>query len=276
VSRAASLLALVAVLAGCGGGGGGRADQVLSDAAGNLGKLRSGDLTLRLVLSPRQGTKGRIGFELRGPFALRPEALPVAKIAYTQIAGAHEASATFISTGSKAFAEVNGKAYELPAASARAILDAAGGPSGSNTFGQLRIDNWVKHPVVTDGGQVGGAQTMHVTGDLDVVAAANGLLDLVRQLGRAAPKLEGDQAKQLESAVQSSSFELWSGRDDHLLRRLLLKADLGLGVPQSLRRVFGSVVGAKLDFELAVSHPNKAVTVAPPTNPLPSSQLPGG
>jgi hypothetical protein len=50
VSRAVSLLALVTVLVGCGGG---RADQVLSDAAGNLGKLRSGDLTLRLVLSPR-------------------------------------------------------------------------------------------------------------------------------------------------------------------------------------------------------------------------------
>jgi hypothetical protein len=70
----------------------------------------------------------------------------VAEVAYTQIAGAHEASATFISTGSKAFAEVNGKAYELPAASTKAILDAARGPNGSNTFGQLRIDNWIKHP----------------------------------------------------------------------------------------------------------------------------------
>ncbi|MDQ2967166.1 MAG: hypothetical protein M3R37_02470 [Actinomycetota bacterium] len=77
---------------------------------------------------------------------------------------------------------------------------------------------------------------MRVAGDLDVVAAANGLLDLLRQLGRDAPTIAGDQAKQLEDAVKSSSFELWSGRDDHLLRRLLLKADLGLDVPPTLRR----------------------------------------
>jgi hypothetical protein len=274
VRRTASLLVVVACVAGCGGSS--RANQVMSDAAANLGRLRSGDLTLRLVLSPREGTKGRIGFELRGPFALRPGGLPVAKIAYTQIAGAHKGSATFISTGTKAYAEVNGKAYELPASSTNALRQAAGGSGGSNSFGQLRIDNWVKHPVVADGGQVGGAPTTRVSGDLDVVAAANGLLDLLRQLGRSAPRIEGDQAKQLENAVKSSSFQLWSGRDDHLLRRLLLKADLGLDTPQSLRRVLGDVVGATIDFELAVSNPNKPVSVPPPTNPLPSSQLPGG
>jgi hypothetical protein len=265
---------VVALVAGCGGGN--RANQVMSDAAGSLGKLRSGNLTLRLVVSPREGTKGRIGFELRGPFALRPGGLPVAKIVYTQIAGARQGTATFISTGTKAYAEVNGKAYELPASSTNALRQAAGGSGNSSTFAELRIDNWVKHPAVTDGGQVGGAPTIRVSGDLDVVAAANGLLDLVRQLGRAAPTIEGDQAKQLEKGVKSSSFELWSGRDDHILRRLLLKADLGLDVPQSLRRVLGDVVGAKVDFELAVSNPNQPVSVAPPTNPLPSSQLPGG
>jgi hypothetical protein len=273
VRRAASLVALVLFVAGCGGGG--EASKVLSDTGGNLGKLRSGNLTLRLVVSPRQGTKGRIGFELHGPFALRDGSLPVAKIAYTQIAGAHEGTATFISTGTKAYAEVNGKAYELPASAAQSIRQAAAGGSGS-AFGQLRIDNWVRHPTVTDGGEVGGARTRHVFGDLDVVAAANGLLDLIRQLGRDAPSIQGDQAKQLEQAVRLSSFDLWSGRDDHLLRRLLLKADLGLQVPESLRRVLGDVVGAKIDFELAVSNPNKPVSVAPPTNPLPSSQLPGG
>jgi hypothetical protein len=274
VKRAASLFILVALVAGCGGSS--RANEVMSDAAANLGKLRSGDLTLRLIVAPRQGTKGRIGFELRGPFALRPGELPVAKIAYTQIAGAHKGSATFISTGTKAYAEVNGKAYELPASSTNALRQAAGGSGSSNAFAELRIDKWVKDPSVADGGQVGGVPTMRVSGDLDVVAAANGLLDLVRQLGRAAPTIEGDQAKQLENAVKSSSFELWSGQDDHLLRRLLLKADLGLEVPQSLRRVLGSVVGARIDFELAVSNPNKPVSVAPPTNALPSSQLPGG
>jgi hypothetical protein len=269
--RAASLVALVLLLSGCGGG---EANQVLSDSASSVGKLRTGNLTLRLVVSPRQGTKGRIGFELRGPIALRAEGLPVAKIAYTQIAGSHEGTATFISTGTKAYAEVNGKAYELPPSSAESIRQASGGSGGG--LAELRIDNWVKHPTVADGGEVGGVQTRRVSGDLDVVAAANGLLDLIRQLGRNAPTIEGDQAKQLEQAVRSSSFDLWAGREDHVLRRLLLKADLGLEVPESLRRVMGDIVGAKIDFELAISNPNEPVSVQPPAHPLPSSQLPGG
>jgi hypothetical protein len=40
--------------------------------------------------------------------------------------------------------------------------------------------------------------------------------------------------------------------------------------------VLGDVVEAKVEFELAVTNPNKPVSVAPPTNPLPSSQLPSG
>lgn len=272
MKRAAALLTVLA-LAGCGESD---AQRILSRTADNLGKIRSGDLVLRLVVSPREGTKGRVGFALRGPFALRPGGLPVAKIAYTQIAGDREGTATFVSTGTKAYAEINGKAYELPSESAEVVRRAAGGGAGSGGLGRFEIDSWVDHPVVTDGGYVGGAPTDHVSAELDVVAATNGLLQLLRELGRAAPTIEGDAAKQLEDAVESSSFDVWSGIQDHLLRRLVLKADLGFDVPSSLQRVLGDVVGAKVEFELAISKPNRPVSVPPPTNPLPSSQLPGG
>jgi hypothetical protein len=274
VRRAAALLAALAVTAGCGGGG--HAKQVLSETADNLGKIRSGDLTLRLVLSPREGTKGRIGFELRGPFSLRPGELPVAKIAYTQIAGPREATATFISTGGKAYAEVNGKAYELPPESTDVIRQAAGGLGGSNGLGQFDIGSWFKDPRVSEAENLGDASTEHVVADLDVVAAANGLLALVRDLGRDAPTIEGDAADRLDDAVESSSIEVWSGKEDHLLRRLLLDAKLGFDVPESLRRALGEIVGATVEFELAIDDPNQPVTVSPPANPLPSSELPGG
>jgi hypothetical protein len=269
--QAAPVLALLVLLAAGCGGGGGDARKVLAQTASRLGDIRSGDLTMRLVVSPRKGTKGRIGFELRGPFGLERGGLPVAKVAYTQIAGASEATATFISTGVKAYAEVNGKTYEL-ASDATNVLRQAG---GGGTIAELRIDDWLDHPQVTDGGNVGGAETQHLEADLDVVAAANDLLSLVRQLGRNAPTIKGKSADQLRDAVRSSSIDVWSGKDDHLLRRLLLKADLGFDVPDSLQRALGDVVGAKIDFELAVSDPNKAVSVPPPVNPLPSSALPG-
>src|SRR2546423_5004318 len=265
---AAVLLAVAALATGCGQN---HAHQVLSDTAKNLGKIHSGDLTLRLVVAPREGTKGGMGSEWSGPSARRPAALPIAKVAYTQIAGAREATATFISTGTKAYAEVNGKAYELPPSAAETVRRAAGGIGGSGGFGGLDISSWVKHPTVSSEGDLD-----HVSADLDVVNAANGLLQLVRGLGRDAPTIQGDEAKRLSDAVDSSSFDVWSGKQDHLLRRLLLKANLGLNVPPELQRVLGHVVGAKVDFELAVANPNESVSVPPPAHPLPSSQLPGG
>lgn len=271
--RAAVLVALAVVAAGCGGG---RANDVLSRTADNLGEIRSGDLTLRMVVSPREGTKGRVGFELRGPFALRPGGLPVANVEYTQIAGAREATATFISTGSKAYAVVDGQAYELPPEATASLRQAAGDGDDSGGLGDLAIDDWVVDPVVTDGGQVGGDATDRVKAELDVVAAANGLLGLVRQLGRDAPVIDGEEAERLEDAVQASNFEVWSGRDDQLLRRLLIAADLGFDTPESLRRVLGDVVGGKFEFELAISDPNEPVSVTAPANPRPASELPGG
>ena len=122
----------------------------------------------------------------------------------------------------------------------------------------------------------GEGELQHVSADLDVVDAANGLLGLLRQLGRAAPTIQGAEADRLRDAVQSSSFDVWTREQDHLLRRLQLSADLGLDVPASLQRVLGKVVGAKVEFELAVDHPNEPVTVMPPKNPRPSSELPGG
>jgi hypothetical protein len=275
VKRLAALVA-VAALAGCGGGGSGEADGILSQTAASLGKIRSGDLTLRLVVSPREGTKGRIGFELQGPFALRRGSLPVARIAYTQIAGAREGTATFVSTGANAYAEVDGKAYVLPASATEQVRSAAAGLGGSGGgLDSFDVGSWFDHPELDGTDEVEGAETDHVTADLDVVAAANGLLDLVRGLGRDAPRIEGRQAKQLEDAVESSSIDVWTGKDDRLLRRLLLKADLGFDVPESLKRALGEVVGAKIEFELAVAKPNEPVHVAPPANPLPASALGG-
>jgi hypothetical protein len=254
MKRLALAVVVAALAAGCGQN---HAHRVLADTADNLGRIRSGDLSLRLVVSPRRGTRGRIGFELRGPFALRRGRLPLAHVEYTQIAGAREGTATFISTGRKAYAEVNGKVRQLPPAATASIREAGAG--GSGVVGGLDIGSWVDDPHVTSEGNVD-----HVTAKLDVVNAANGLLGLLRGLGRSEATLQGDAAKQLRGAVQSSSFDVWTGKDDHLLRRLVMKADLGLRVPPELRRVLGDVVGAKVDFELAIARPNQPVTIAPP------------
>jgi hypothetical protein len=264
--------AVLPALAGCGGGG--DATPILSHTAANLGKIHSGRLDLRFLVTPRDG-KGRVGFELHGPFQLR-QGLPLARMSYTQITGGRSATATFVSTGARAYVEIGGRAYVLPDASAAQLASAAGSVGGSQGVGDLRIDGWVKDPHVSDGGDVGGAATDHVSSDLDVVRAANDLLDLVRRLGRDAPTLRGRSAEQLRHAVRSSHLDVWTGKDDRLLRRLRIEADFGFDVPDSLRRALGDVVGGKFEFELGIANPNEPVHVAAPAHPLPASQLPGG
>ena len=262
--RATPFLAALALLAvGCGGSSGAAKSELRTTAA-RLGQIKSGDLLLRLVVTPSTGTKGRIGFILRGPFSLRSGQLPVANIAYTQLAGPRSATATFVSTGAKAYAISNGKTIALAPAATEEIRSASTGLGGSGGLGGLRIDTWLQHPNVSDGGNVGGAATDHISAGLDVVNAANGLLAFVRSLGRDTPTITGASADQLRKAVKSSSIDVWTGKSDKLLRRLHLQAQLGFDVPKELTRALGNVVGAKVDFELAIASPNQPVHVKAP------------
>jgi hypothetical protein len=260
-SAAAVLVSLALVVAGCGTAGAARRE--LRQTAQRLGQIRSGDLTLRLVVTGTKGKKSRIGFQLRGPFELRPNALPLANIEYTQYAGVRQATATFVSTGTQTYALVSGKRVPIPASDTSQIASAASGLGVGGGSG-LRIDSWLKDPSVSDGGTVGGAATDHITADLDVVNAANSLLGLLRSLGHAAPTITGDNADQLRKAVKSSSIDVWTGKRDKLLRRLELKAELGFDVPDELKRALGDVVGANIEFELAVSNPNQPVHIRAP------------
>jgi hypothetical protein len=255
------LFANALLLAGCGGNAG-PARNDLRTTAQKLGQIHSGVLDLKLLVTPLHGKKGRIGFELTGPFDLRKQALPIAKLRYTQYASSHAATATFVSTGRQAYALSGGHKVALPASATAEIEQAAGGITGGSGT-PLRIDTWLDHPSVSDGGTVGGASTDHVTAKLDVVNAANGLLGFVRALGHATPTITGSSADQLRKAVKSSSIDVWIGKHDKLLRKLDLKAQLGFDVPKELQRALGNVVGANVEFLLAVSNPNQPVHVSP-------------
>src|SRR5919204_2496918 len=153
-SATAVLVALVLIVGGCGSGSAARRE--LRQTAQRLGQIRSGNLTLRLLVTGSKGKKSRIGFQLRGPFQLRANALPIAKIDYTQYAGARQATATFVSTGTQAYALVSGKHVPIPPSDTAQIESAASGLGVGDGSG-LRIDSWLKDPSVSDGGTVGGA-----------------------------------------------------------------------------------------------------------------------
>src|SRR5919204_3411597 len=203
--RTAVLLTGVVLAAGCGGGG--NAQGILRQTANRLSQIRSGTLDFRLLVVPRgRSAHGKIGFALHGPFAVRAQgSLPVLDITYTQLAGNERATGELVSNGTSAYAESNGRRVTLNAAQLAELRSATAQIQSRGGLGQFSIDDWIKHPSVSDGGEVGGARTDHVSADLDVVAAANDLLGLGRGLGSPAPQLRGRNAKQLTDAVRHSS-----------------------------------------------------------------------
>ena len=131
-----------------------------------------------------------------------------------------------------------------------------------NGFGELRIDDWVKHAHGAACKTKGQGSLDCVDADLDVVNAANDLLALARSVsGRQLPRIKGSSAKQLQDATKSATLHVESGKKDHLLRLLEIDADFGLDVPKELRKAFGNVVGAKVHFSLGVRDPNRPVHV---------------
>jgi hypothetical protein len=267
VSRAALLaVATVLALAGCGGessGDSADAGGALAETASSLGKIRSGDLTLDLRVSSEEN---EAGFRLEGPFAFAEgaDALPVAELEYTQVAGDQEATVTFVSTGDRAWIVANGEAQELSGAQLDQLRGSGvGGGEAGSALGQLEIGDWFVEPELTDGGEVGGAETDKIVSELDVVAATRDFLELAGALG-GGTSLDDGSEEQLRRAVASARIEVWTGKEDRLLRRLLADVAFEAKPPPELEGLYGTLPGAEVHLEFGVSDPNGDVTVEPP------------
>jgi hypothetical protein len=266
----AFLLAALA-LASCGGGGEESATDILSETADNLGEIRSGDLSLELLFSAKEGE--RQGFRLEGPFSLEGGELLEAELDYVQIAGAEEAQVKFISTGGKAFVEVDGTAYELPPELVAEIKEATADLETDGLGERIELGNWIENPKRAEGGTVGGADTDRIAADLSLVNVVNGLMEIAAGFRgtESPPKVEGQSADQLRRAVDAARIDVFTGKKDRLLRRLVISIEFSPEAPEDVKSIFGVAV----DFDFAISDPNKDVSVSPPENVRPYSDLVG-
>lgn len=230
---------------------------------------------MRVVLGgAEEAGGGDVGFELSGPFSL-PEAgqLPIADIEYTQLAGPERGEASFISTGDAAFVELEGTTYELPEEQLEGLRAPEEETSGVEVFGDLEVDQWIVDPELNEGGEVGGAETDRVSGELDVVTALNDLLDVAAQFGASGfgglSQVEGDSAEQLENAVESATIEIYSGTEDRLLRRVDIEIEFGASGSGEVSDEVAGVLGTRLTLEMTISDPNEPIDVEEPTDAVP-------
>ena len=271
------VLALAAATAGCEST---EAQSVLEKTDANLDDITSGELRLRMVATAGPGSEDRpVGFELQGPFALatRKGELPVARLRLTRLTGRAQEQTTFISTGQRAYVEVDGTAYELPDAQVDQLRAKEGGKVGG--LEALDLVGWARDPVMTEAGQVDGVPAQRLTSEVDVVKALNDVVSFAADVGAGQDtgirKVEGEDAEHLRRAVRQSHLEVVTGKPDRLLRRLRL--DIGLAAPdvQRLEAALGPLAAARLAVEVDVSDPNRKVTVDAPPRPRPLSELQG-
>ena len=273
-ARALAALLASAAFAGCGASD---SEDALNETASKLGEIRSGQLDMKLVVSPSTA-RSDIGFELEGPFSLADKGeLPTTDLRYRQIAGDKRGDVQFVSTKNGAWVKVKGQAYELPPDRVAGLVGDGG--DGGGPLAELDLASWARDPELDDGPAVAGDETERVRSEVDVVKALNDLLGTLGDLGAGEAAglgpLEAEDARQFEDAIRSSRLEVLTGKEDRLLRRMALHLDIGVKA-RELAGGLGRLSGADVTLELKIADPNGTVRVREPKDALPYTSLPQG
>jgi hypothetical protein len=297
--RARTLVALLALvlaalgLAACGssGGGGGSggssadARTLLTQTFTGSHRVDSGKVNAQLnvdIQGGSSGLKGPIKVTLSGPFEKGATGQPP-KFDLSVDAGAQSQSfkAGLVSTGDRLFVSIAGTAYEIPSTLLGQLKQSfkssqSSGPSLSSLG--LHPMNWLKDPTVAGTDSVGGVETEHVTSQLDVSALLDDLDGLLAKFGNQIPNTTGTQipshipAKtraQIEDAVKSASVEVWTGKDDHTLRKLAVA--LAIEPPSSSN----GPKSVNVSLTVEIDDLNAPQTIEAPTTVRPLSELLG-
>ena len=283
----APLVALV--VAACGGDSAQPASsssdvsQLLRDTFANLSKLKSADVGLALRLdSP--SAQGPVSAQVTGPFASTGEGkLPRFAFSATLSAAGKSERIGATWTGEKAFITLQNTPYAVSDLVARQFAagyqqalrsNRAKQAKGGLLLSSLGIDftKWLKDARNAGTAQVGDAQTVQITGRADIPRMVD---DLARISQRAqslgVPGATGSQAqltpqqrRQLEGAIRGVDVQIYTGREDRILRRLVLHAVL---------RPPGAKGDSTLDLDLRFTKVNQDQQISPPANPKPFSEL---
>jgi hypothetical protein len=287
VAVLAIALPIPAAVAGCGGGSSNSEDpqQVLDQTFNNPTKITSGKLDLSLNGSAEGQQSGNFSATISGPFQTDPKdttAFPQLDLTANVSGSSGGPSISFdgslITTKDNAFVEYQNQAYEVGTTAFRQFAQAyaqaakqnqAKGSSSSG-FSQFGIDpkTWLTNVSNEGTTDVDGTDTIHIHGDADVAKIVTDLQKVSQQTSGTTQQISPDQLKQLTDAVQTASIDVYSGTDDHLLRKLAVS--LVIAPPASTGT---SISKINVDFSITLSDVNQPQTITAPSNPKPISGL---
>lgn len=289
---AAAIAALA--LAACGGGSGGSSgaqdvDQLLTQTFGPDKPIKSGKLNLGLDLDTRgiASVSGPVSLKLTGPFQSQGRSqLPKFAFTLDLSQGAQSFTAGATSTGDKGFVSFQGQAYALSdqlfnsfkQGFQQAQKQSGAKESSAPSLASLGVDprRWLEDPKNVGSAQVGGTETIHISSGIDVehlLDDVNTLLGKADKLGRGqvAKSLTPRQRDALARSVKDAKVDIYTGKDDKMLRRLTLQASFA--VPNDLQSKAGGLTSGAVKVDLTIADLNQPQTITAPANAKPFSDL---
>jgi hypothetical protein len=289
------LLALVAALAlavgACGGGGDEASsstdvNQLLTDTFKGNKDVKSGKLNLALKVDAKgaEGVNGPITLSVSGPFQSQGKSqLPKFDIDFAFTGSGQNIKAGLTSTGDKGFVNFQGTEYavspqvfqQFKAGYEEAQKKGSGNSKQKQSLASLGLDprQWLTNPKNEGDAKVGDDDVIKITGGVNVsklLDDVNTALQKTKQLGvqgtqQLPSQLTPAQKKQVTDAIKHPKVEIYTGKEDKILRRMVV--DLGIVDPK------GSSGSANINFDLSISDLNKDQTISAPSGAQPFDQL---
>jgi hypothetical protein len=296
--RPALLLSLLAALAlalsACGGsddeGGGEEAsastdvNELLTQTFTGSKKIESGNLALKMQIEAQGDAEvqGPISITLGGPFQAQDGgALPKFKLEASVEGAGQSIKAGATSTGDKGFLSFQGTDYAVDDQvfqQFKAGYEEAQkqGSKEQQSFASLGMDprKWLTDPKNAGEAKVGDDDTIKITGGVDVAKLlddVNTALEKASSLGLDSTgdvpqKLTDKQRQQVLDAVKDPRVEIYTGKDDQILRRMVVN----LGIQDT-----GSGTSGTVALDVSITDLNEDQDIAEPADAKPFDQLLG-
>jgi hypothetical protein len=283
------LIALItaAVVAGCGSSDSGSSEdpqQVIDETFNNDTQVTSGDLSISFDVNAEGSQGGNFTASVDGPFQTEsgdtttfPQLDLTAKVQGTSGGQSIDFSGGVTATKDQAFVTYQGQAYEIPSTTFsqfktayEAQANQGSSSSGSSILSDLGIDpkTWLTNTTNEGTTDLDGTTTIHVSGDADVAQILDDLGTIAKQVPNASSQFDPSQLSQAASLVKNATVDIYSGQDDHVLRKLDVAFDVELPSAAS-----SSISSAHVEFSISISGVNEQQTITAPSNSKPFSDL---
>jgi hypothetical protein len=287
----ALLLALGLVAAACGGSDDDEAssstdvNELLTQTFTGSKQVDSGNLDLSLRIEAQGGqsqVSGPVSISLAGPFQAQGDGqLPKFRLEAAFEGGGQSIKAGATSTGEKGYLSFQGTDYVVEDQvfkQFRAGFEEAQKQSSDQqqSFASLGMDprKWLTSPRNEGDAKVGDEDTIKITGGVDLARLLDDIDKALQQAsslglqgaGNVPERLTDEQKRQVIEAVKDPRVEIYTGKEDTILRRMVVN----LGVDDKASSTSGTVA-----FDVAITDLNEDQDIAEPADAKPFSDLVG-